>query len=78
MGIIDVHLQDVILTEDGRDRAKFFIQQFLPQKLCVINFQRNENFKFFVIFMDIVEEKIYLCMVVMSLMIPNKQDYFHL
>ena len=58
MEIHDVLLLEVIWTEDGKIRVKYFIQQSSMPKISFDSLQKNENSSSALIFMDIQDRKI--------------------
>jgi hypothetical protein len=66
MVTIGALLLDVILTGDGKDQVRFSIQPFMLPSSSVFSLQKKENFKYFAIFMDTVDEKTFSCTAAMS------------
>ena len=66
METIDAHWLGAILIDGGRGRVRFSIQLFTQRNSFACNFRKREIFKSFVIFMDIVDGRIFSCMAVMS------------
>ena len=77
MEITGAHSLDAILIGGGKDPARSFIPQFMQQNSFAYNLQKKGNFRFSVIFMVTVDERIFLCMVVTSLVNLRIRDCFH-
>ena len=67
MVIIGAHLLGVILIGGGKDLVRCYIPQFMPRNSLSCNLQKKGNFRFSVIFMAIVDVRIFSCMAVTSL-----------
>ena len=77
MATIGAHLLDAILIGGGKDLARCSIPQFMQRNSFAYNLQKKENFRFSVIFMATVDERIFSCMVVMSLVNLRIRDCSH-
>lgn len=64
------------LNRRWKSLAKFYIQQYLQLNSCVPNLLKKEIYKYSVISMGTVEEKIFLCMVATFLISQKRQDFF--
>jgi len=76
MEIIGVPWLGATSTGDGKHPVKRFIQKYTTLNKWLCSSQKKGNLQYFVIFMDTVGKRIYLCMGVTSKTRPKNQDFF--